>query len=73
MREQKSVFQNKLLKLADISSNTVAKLGLDKSLNPNIDTLQKNFKALDVKVNDLINKFYENYPRKDISTFGKIF
>lgn len=54
LREQKGVSQDKLSKLADISSNTVAKLELDKSLNPTIDTLQKISRALDVKVNDLI-------------------
>lgn len=54
LREQKGVSQDKLSNLADISLNTVAELKLDKSLNPAIDTLQKNSKALDVKVDDLI-------------------
>lgn len=54
LREQKGISQDKLSKLADISSNTVAKLELDESPNPTIETLQKIAKALEVKVDDLI-------------------
>jgi transcriptional regulator with XRE-family HTH domain len=39
---------------ADISSNTVAKLELDDTPNPTIETLQKIAKALNVRVDDLI-------------------
>ncbi|MHB8871219.1 MAG: helix-turn-helix domain-containing protein [Candidatus Doudnabacteria bacterium] len=54
LREQKSVSQDRLSKLADISLNTIAKLELEESPNPTIETLQKIAKALDVKVEDLI-------------------
>lgn len=54
LREQKGISQDRLSKLADISSNTVAKLELDDSPNPTIETLQKIARALDVKVDDLI-------------------
>ena len=54
LREQKGISQDRLSKLADISSNTVAKLELDDSPNPTIETLQKIAKALNVRVDDLI-------------------
>jgi transcriptional regulator with XRE-family HTH domain len=54
LREQKGISQDRLSKLADISSNTVAKLELDDSPNPTIETLQKIAKALSVRVDDLI-------------------
>ncbi len=54
LREQKGISQDRLSKLADISSNTIAKLELDDSPNPTIETLLKIAKALDVKVEDLI-------------------
>jgi len=54
LREQKGISQDRLSELADISSNTVAKLELDDSPNPTIETLQKIAKALNVRVDDLI-------------------
>jgi transcriptional regulator with XRE-family HTH domain len=54
LREQKGISQDRLSKLADISSNTVAKLELDDNPNPTIETLQKIAKALNVMVDDLI-------------------
>ncbi len=54
LREQKGISQDRLSKLADISLNTIAKLELDNTQNPTIETLQKIAKALDVKVEDLI-------------------
>ena len=56
LREQKGISQDKLSKLADISLNTIAKLELDETQNPTIETLQKIARALDVKVEDLIKK-----------------
>ncbi len=53
-REKIGISQDKLSKLADISSNTVAKLESEDSPNPTIETLQKIAKALNVKVDDLI-------------------
>ena len=54
LREKIGISQDRLSKLTDISSNTVAKLELDDSPNPTIETLQKIAKALNVKVDDLI-------------------
>lgn len=54
LREQRGISQDRLSKLADISLNTIAKLELDETQNPTIETLQKIAKALDVKVEDLI-------------------
>lgn len=54
IREKMGISQDKLSKLADISSNTVAKLELGDNSNPTIETLQKIAKALKVKVDDLI-------------------
>jgi transcriptional regulator with XRE-family HTH domain len=53
-REKEGISQDRLSKLADISSNTVAKIELDHSPNPTIETLQKIAKALNVEVDDLI-------------------
>lgn len=55
LREIKGISQDRLSKLADISLNTIAKLELDETQNPTIETLQKIAKALDVKVENLIN------------------
>lgn len=54
LREQKGISQDRLSKLADISSNTIAKLELDESPNPTIDTLKKIADALNVKIEQLI-------------------
>jgi len=54
LRKQKSLSQDRLSKLADISYNTVIKLESGGITNPSIDTLQKLTKALDVSVDDLL-------------------
>lgn len=54
LREQKGISQDRLSKLADISLNTIAKLEINDSQNPTIETLQKIAKALGVGVEDLI-------------------
>ncbi len=54
LREQKGISQDRLSKLADISSNTIAKIELDDSPNPTIDTLKKIADALNVKIEQLI-------------------
>lgn len=48
LREQKGVSQDRLSKLADISLNTIAKLELEESPNPTIETLQKIAKTFKV-------------------------
>lgn len=53
-REKGQTSQEKLSKLADISANTVAKLELEESSNPTIETLQKISKALNETIDDLI-------------------
>ncbi len=54
LREKEGISQDKLSKLADISSNTVAKMELDDNPNPTIETLRKIATALNVEVDDLI-------------------
>lgn len=54
IRKEKNISQDRLSKLADISLNTIAKLELDDSPNPTIETLQKIAKALNVEVDNLI-------------------
>ena len=54
LREQKDISQDRLSKLADISLNTVAKLELNDTQNPTIETLQKIARALEVEVENLI-------------------
>lgn len=56
LREQKAISQDRLSKLANISLNTISKLELEESPNPTIDTLSKIAKALEVRVDDLIQK-----------------
>ena len=53
LREQKGISQDRLSKQADISLNTIAKLELEESPNPTIETLQKIAKALGVPVAEL--------------------
>jgi transcriptional regulator with XRE-family HTH domain len=54
LREQRGISQDRLSKLADISSNTIAKLELGQSPNPTIETLKKIAKALEVGVEVLL-------------------
>ena len=56
LRQEKAISQDKLSKLADISLNTVVKIELDQSPNPTLETIQKLAKALDVSLDELVNK-----------------
>lgn len=56
LRELKGISQDRLSKIADISLNTIAKLELDSTQNPTIETLQKIAKALEVSVDELIKE-----------------
>lgn len=56
LRQEKGISQDKLSKLADISLNTVVKLELDQSPNPTLETISKIANALDVKIDDLVEK-----------------
>lgn len=56
LRKEKAISQDKLLKLADISLNTVVKLELDQSPNPTLETIKKLARAFDVSIDELVNK-----------------
>jgi len=55
-RAEKGYSLEKVARLADISLNTVVKIEGGTNQNPTIDTLSKIAKALEVKVDDLIQK-----------------
>ena len=56
IRQEKSISQDRLSKLADLSLNTVVTVESGLNPNPTIETLTKIAQALDVKVDDLIEK-----------------
>ena len=55
-RTQKGLSLEKVARLADLSLNTIVKIENGTNQNPTIDTLSKIAKALDVGVDDLIQK-----------------
>jgi len=55
-RTQKELSLEKVARLANISLNTVVKIENGTNKNPTIDTLSKIAKALEVGVDDLIQK-----------------
>jgi len=55
IRQEKGISQDRLSKLADLSLNTVVTVESGTNPNPTIETLTKIAKALDVRVDDLIN------------------
>jgi transcriptional regulator with XRE-family HTH domain len=54
LRQTKSLSQDRLSKLADVSYNSIIKLETGGITNPTIETLQKIAKALEVQVDDLL-------------------
>lgn len=54
LRLEKSISQDRLSKLADLSLNTVVTVESGTNPNPTIETLLRIAKALNVDVNDLI-------------------
>lgn len=54
LREQKSLSQEKLARLADVSNNTIVNIEAGIQKNPTIDTLRKIADALDVSIEYLI-------------------
>jgi len=54
LRKQKSLSQDRLSKLADVSNNTIIKIESGGIQNPTIKTVQKIARALDVSVDNLI-------------------
>lgn len=55
IRQKRGISQDRLSKLADVSTNTIAKLETDPEPNPTLETLQAIAKALDVSVDNLIS------------------
>ena len=55
-RNKLGISQDKLSKLADVTYNTIIKIESGANINPTIETLSKIAKALDVGVDDLIQK-----------------
>ena len=56
IRAEKSYPLEKVARLADLSLNTIVKIENGVNQNPTIDTLSKIAKALEIKVDDLIQK-----------------
>ena len=56
LREKLGLSQEKLARLADVSNNTIINIEAGKQKNPTIETISKIAKALNVSVNDLIQK-----------------
>ena len=54
LRKQRSLSQDKLSKLADISHNTIIKIESGAIQSPTMDTAQKIAKALGVSLDDLM-------------------
>ncbi|MEX0999000.1 MAG: helix-turn-helix transcriptional regulator [Thermodesulfobacteriota bacterium] len=56
IRAEKDYSLEKVARLAEVSLNTVVKIESGTNKNPTIDTLSKLAKALEVDVDDLIQK-----------------
>ncbi len=55
IRAEKGYSLEKVARLADLSLNTIVKTENGVNQNPTFETLQKIAKALDIKMDDLIN------------------
>ncbi|MBU0998736.1 helix-turn-helix transcriptional regulator [Patescibacteria group bacterium] len=55
IRAEKNYSLEKVARLADLSLNTIVKIENGVNQNPTFETLQKIAKALEVKMDDLIN------------------
>ena len=55
-RNKLGISQDRLSKLADVTYNTIIKIESGVNINPTIETLSKIAKALNVGVDDLIQK-----------------
>ena len=55
IRTEKGYSLEKVARLADLSLNTIVKIESGVNQNPTFETLQKIAKALEVKMDDLIN------------------
>lgn len=54
-RKAKELSQEKLARLADVANNTIIKIEAGKNQNPTLDTLKKIAKALEIRVDELID------------------
>ena len=55
-RSKLGISQDRLSKLADVTYNTIIKIESGANINPTIETMSKIAKALNVGVDDLIQK-----------------
>ncbi len=55
-RSKLGIFQDRLSKLADVTYNTIIKIESGANINPTIETISKIAKALNIGVDDLIQK-----------------
>ena len=55
IRAEKGYSLEKVARLADLSLNTIVKIESGVNQNPTFETLQKIAKALEIKMDDLIN------------------
>jgi len=55
LRQAKGISQDRLSKLADLSLNTIVTVESGVNPNPTIETLTKIAKALEIRVDDLLN------------------
>lgn len=56
LREKLGLSQEKLARLADVSTNTIINIESGKQTNPTISTIKKIAKALDASVDELLRK-----------------
>ena len=54
LRKKLGLSQGKLVRLADVSNNTIINIEAGKQQNPTVDTIKKIAKALNVPIEDLI-------------------
>ncbi|MCC7543694.1 helix-turn-helix transcriptional regulator [bacterium] len=56
LREKLGLSQERLARLADVSTNTIINIESGKQTNPTISTIKKIAKALNVSVDELLRK-----------------
>lgn len=56
IRKKKSLSQEKLARLADISNNTLVKIEMGMAKEPTITTVTKIANALDVSIDELVGR-----------------
>ena len=56
LRQEKSISQGRLSKLADLSLNSIVNIEAGNNPNPTIETLEKIAKALEVSIDELLKR-----------------